>query len=102
MDDRDPGPVHRTPIARTTQTAGKAIAFDASVVIGGFLVLLFPSFPPTRTTGARVSLSLFTCFVGARTLLPAVLNGMRSRACRVRWLEKGSGHRDRPRGSDSE
>jgi predicted RND superfamily exporter protein len=69
-------------------TAGKAIAFNALVVILGFLVLLFSNFPPTRTMGILVSLNMFTSFVGALTLLPAAVNRIRPRACSVAWARE--------------
>jgi predicted RND superfamily exporter protein len=83
--DAGPGPVYQELTVRTMETAGKAIAFNAFVVIFGFLVLLFSNFPPTRNMGILVSINMFTCFLGALTLLPAVLNGIRPRACRVSW-----------------
>ncbi len=77
------GGVYRELTARTMETAGKAILFNALVVIFGFLVLLFSTFPPTRNMGIMVSLNMFTCFIGAVTLLPASLNWIRPRNCRV-------------------
>jgi len=48
---------------------GKAILFNAIVVIAGFLVLLFSVFPPNRTLGALVSMNMFTSFAGTLTLM---------------------------------
>jgi len=72
---------------RTMETAGRAIAFNALVVMFGFLVLLLSNFPPTRNMGIMVSLNMFTSFVGALTLLPAALNGLRPKACGVSWAQ---------------
>ncbi len=68
------------------ETAGKAITFNALVIIFGFLVLLLSNFPPTRNMGIMVSLNMFTCFLGAITLLPAALNWIRPRICKVTWV----------------
>jgi hypothetical protein len=68
---------------RTMETAGKAIFFNALVVIFGFLVLLFSNFPPTRSMGYLISLNMFTCFLGALTLLPAAINLIRLKTIQV-------------------
>ncbi|MCD4792083.1 MAG: MMPL family transporter [Bacteroidales bacterium] len=57
--------------------AGRAIVFNAIVVIAGFLILLFSVFPPNRELGALVSLNMFTSFVGTVTVLLALLNLMK-------------------------
>jgi len=49
--------------------AGRAIVFNAIVVIAGFMVLLFSVFPPNRELGALVSLNMFTSFVGTVTIM---------------------------------
>jgi predicted RND superfamily exporter protein len=56
-------------IYRTMSQTGKAILFNAIVVIAGFLVLLFSVFPPNRTLGALVSMNMFTSFAGTLTLM---------------------------------
>ncbi len=48
---------------------GKAILFNAIVVIAGFLVLLFSVFPPNRTLGALVSLNMFTSLLGTLSIM---------------------------------
>ena len=84
--DRIQEHVYRHLTRLTMMTAGKAILFNALVVICGFLVLLLSRFPPTRTMGILVSLNMFACFVGAVTLLPAAVNTFRPRfCCRVPW-----------------
>ncbi len=57
----------------TMYHSGKAILFNAIVVIAGFLVLLFSVFPPNRSLGLLVSLNMFTSFVGTLTIMFIVL-----------------------------
>lgn len=58
----------------TMYHSGRAIAFNAIVVIAGFMVLLFSVFPPNRELGALISLNMFTTFVGTVTILLVLLN----------------------------
>src|SRR5690606_8241979 len=61
-------------IAQITMAhSGKAIIFNAVVVIAGFLVLLFSVFPPNRELGALVSLNMFTSFVGTLSIMLVIL-----------------------------
>ncbi len=53
--------------------SGRAIVFNAVVVIAGFLVLLFSVFPPNRSLGALVSLNMFTSFVGTVSIMYLLL-----------------------------
>jgi len=53
----------------TMKHSGRAIVFNAIVVIAGFLVLLFSVFPPNRALGSLVSLNMFTSFVGTVTIM---------------------------------
>ena len=57
----------------TMHHSGRAILFNAVVVIAGFLVLLFSVFPPNRSLGALVSLNMFTSFLGTVTIMFAIL-----------------------------
>ena len=57
----------------TMHHSGRAIIFNASVVITGFMVLLFSVFPPNRTLGALVSLNMFTSFLGTVTIMVVIL-----------------------------
>ena len=59
---------------KTMAHSGRAILFNAIVVIAGFLVLLFSVFPPNRELGALVSLNMFTSFVGTLTIMLVLLN----------------------------
>ncbi|KQC06385.1 MAG: hypothetical protein APR54_01735, partial [Candidatus Cloacimonas sp. SDB] len=56
-------------IQQTMHHSGRAIIFNAMVVIAGFLVLLFSVFPPNRSLGALVSLNMFTSFLGTVTIM---------------------------------
>ena len=60
-------------IRQTMHHSGRAILFNAVVVIAGFLVLLFSVFPPNRALGALVSLNMFTSFFGTVTIMFLVL-----------------------------
>ncbi len=57
----------------TMHHSGRAIIFNAIVVIAGFLVLLFSVFPPNRILGALVSLNMFTSFLGTVTVMFLIL-----------------------------
>ncbi len=59
---------------KTMAHSGRAILFNAIVVIAGFLVLLFSVFPPNRELGALVSLNMFTSFVGTLSIMLVLLN----------------------------
>ena len=59
----------------TMHHSGRAIIFNAIVVIAGFLVLLFSVFPPNRVLGALVSLNMFTSFLGTVTIMFVILYG---------------------------
>jgi len=58
----------------TMNHSGRAILFNAVVVIAGFLVLLFSVFPPNRALGALVSFNMFTAFVGTITIMLVLLH----------------------------
>ncbi len=58
---------------KTMAHSGRAIIYNAVVVIAGFLVLLFSVFPPNRELGALVSLNMFTSFVGTLTIMLVLL-----------------------------
>ncbi|MFW6103592.1 MAG: efflux RND transporter permease subunit [Bacteroidota bacterium] len=60
--------------AHTINHSGRAILFNAVVVIAGFLVLLFSVFPPNRALGALVSFNMFTAFLGTMTIMLILLH----------------------------
>ena len=58
---------------KTMAHSGRAISFNAIVVIAGFMVLVFSVFPPNRELGALVSLNMFTSFIGSVTIMLVLL-----------------------------
>lgn len=60
-------------IHQTMNYTGRAILFNAVVVIAGFLVLLFSVFPPNRILGALVSMNMFTSFAGTLSIMMILL-----------------------------
>jgi predicted RND superfamily exporter protein len=58
-------------------TTGKAIFFNAVVVAAGFAMLLMSLFPLHKNLGILVALNMGTSFVGAMTILPALMNRVR-------------------------
>ena len=62
-------------IQLTMHHSGRAIIFNAIVVIAGFMVLIFSVFPPNRVLGALVSLNMFTSFLGTVTVMFLILYG---------------------------
>ena len=68
------GPGLETMVA-TMRHAGRAILFNAIVVVSGFLVLLVSAFPPNRALGALIALGMFVSFVGTVTVMVHLLHG---------------------------
>ncbi len=60
-------------VKKTMAHSGRAILFNAIVVIAGFMVLLFSVFPPNRELGFLVSLNMFISFVGTLTIMVILL-----------------------------
>ncbi|MFW5787687.1 MAG: efflux RND transporter permease subunit, partial [Halanaerobiales bacterium] len=61
-------------VQKTMSQAGRAIVFNAAVVIMGFMVLTFSSFTTNRELGWLVSLSLFNSFVLTLTLVVVLID----------------------------
>jgi len=61
----------------TMKQTGRAILFNALVVISGFAVLLFSVFPPNRELGALVSLNMFNTFIATITIMMILLNNLK-------------------------
>ena len=57
----------------TMNSTGRAILFNAVVVVAGFLVLLFSVFPPNRILGMLVSLNMTLTFVATVTVMYLLL-----------------------------
>ncbi len=73
----------------TMNSTGRAILFNALVVVSGFLVLLFSVFPPNRILGMLVSLNMSLTFIATVTIMYLLLH---SNADRI-W--KDSKNRER-------
>ena len=63
----------------TMATSGKAIFFNALVVVSGFLVFLTSNFLPNFYLGAMLALNMSACLLVSMTVLPAVLNTWKPR-----------------------
>lgn len=63
----------------TMTTTGRAIFYNALAVIAGFMVLYTSNFPANQQMGGLVSINMFTCFLAALTILPALLNIIKPR-----------------------
>ncbi|MCD6453739.1 MAG: MMPL family transporter [Candidatus Aminicenantes bacterium] len=57
----------------TMYHSGRAIFYNALVVIAGFMVLVFSVFPPNRTLGALVSMNMLVSFLGTITIMFIIL-----------------------------
>jgi len=60
-------------LTKTMSHSGRAITFNAVVVIAGFMVLLFSVFPPNRELGGLVSMNMFTSFSGTLTVMALII-----------------------------
>jgi len=60
-------------IQHTMYHSGRAILFNAIVVIAGFMVLMASVFPPNRTLGGLISLNMLTSFIGTLTVMAIAL-----------------------------
>lgn len=63
----------RLAIRQTMFHSGRAIVFNAIVVIAGFMVLLASVFPPNRILGGLISLNMLTSFIGTLTVMAIAL-----------------------------
>jgi predicted RND superfamily exporter protein len=60
-------------------TSGKAIFFNALVVICGFLVFVTSNFRPNFYLGVMLALNMSACLLVSMTVLPVVLNTFKPR-----------------------
>ncbi len=60
-------------ISKTMAHSGRAISFNAIVVVLGFLVLTLSAFKPNKALGAIVSLNMFTSFIATLTVMFLVM-----------------------------
>ena len=70
-------PAHIT--AATMATSGKAIFFNALVVICGFLVFVTSNFRPNFYLGVMLALNMSACLLVSMTVLPVMLNTFKPR-----------------------
>ena len=80
-------------ITHAFQERGRAIISNTAAVMAGFGVLLFSSMVILRNFGGVMVLSMLLCFIGALTILPAVLLLVRPRAL-ARIAKHGGRHAD--------
>ena len=59
---------------KTMSHTGRAIFYNALVIIIGFSALVFSLFPPNRELGALISLNMFFCFFGTLVIMLIVIN----------------------------
>jgi hypothetical protein len=90
------GIVDKELVCCTMATAGKAIFFNAAVVIAGFMVLLSSQFPASRHLGLMVSLNMFISFAAAVTILPALLLRLNPAFCKPKNGIKAPLEKDEP------
>ena len=67
------GLAHHENVARTNEDTGRALVFNALVVIGGFLVLLTAHLYPQVKLGALIAGSMATCYLASCYLFPVLL-----------------------------
>lgn len=60
-------------VVKTNQSVGHAVLFNAFVVIGGFLVLLFASLYPPMKLGSLVAATMVVCYLATCYLFPVLL-----------------------------
>jgi predicted RND superfamily exporter protein len=73
----------------TARTAGRALFYNAAVLIGGFIVLLGARLYPQIKLGLLVSATMVICYVATMLLFPAALGFMARRG----WVAPARAHR---------
>ena len=71
-EERERGHDYVEAVYETLTTTGRGIVFNALSVVIGFVVLMLSTFLPVNFFGFLVTVSIFTCLVGALVLLPAL------------------------------
>ena len=64
---------HPDAIVETATTAGRALFYNASVLVGGFSVMLFSRMGPQARLGALVAATMIICYVTTMIVFPAAL-----------------------------
>jgi len=67
------GMEYEAAVQETNHSVGRAVLFNAFVVIGGFLVLLSAHLYPQMKLGALVSASMLVCYLASTWLFPVLL-----------------------------
>jgi uncharacterized protein len=62
----------------TAVTAGRAIFYNAIVLVGGFLILLGAHLYPQVKLGALIAATMVLCFLGTMLLFPAAMTYLRA------------------------
>ncbi len=70
---RDQGLSHAATCNRVALTAGRALFFNALVLIGGFLVMLGARFYPQVKLGVLVATTMVVCYLATIYVFPAIL-----------------------------
>ncbi len=70
---REAGADHGHASRETALTAGRALFFNAIVLVGGFSVMLGARFYPQVKLGALVSVTMIVCYLATMSLFPAIL-----------------------------
>ncbi|MCK5223300.1 MMPL family transporter, partial [Candidatus Calescamantes bacterium] len=66
-------------VRKTLTTTGRGIIFNAFSVIVGFVVLFISGFLPVKFFGFLVTVSIFSCLLGALILIPSLCLLLRPR-----------------------
>ncbi|MCD4657768.1 MAG: MMPL family transporter, partial [Planctomycetes bacterium] len=64
---------YKRAIYRAHQTIGQSISFTSVAVIGGFLVLIFSNFVPTRFFGLFTAIAMACSLFAALSILPSLI-----------------------------
>ena len=73
LEEKKRGVKVKEAMQSTVKSTGQSIISNAGAVIGGFIILIFSSFPPFRYFGILVSLIMFTAAAGAMLWIPAMV-----------------------------
>jgi hypothetical protein len=75
-------------IIEAISTTGRSIINNAGAIIGGFIILVFSSFPPFRYFGLLVSLIMLAASLGALLFIPASIKFMSDKSVKTQAKSK--------------
>jgi hypothetical protein len=75
-------------IIEAISTTGRSIINNAGAIIGGFIILVFSSFPPFRYFGLLVSLIMLAAALGALLFIPAAIKFMSDKSLKTQAKSK--------------